>query len=146
MNDVNHRLSWDNYFLEIARAVSLRADCTRRMVGAVIWDSEHRIIGTGYNGVRAGLPGCRSGACPRGRLSYDQVAGYTNYDDPSSPGYCISVHAETNAIIHAGRAVVGCSMAVTAKPCGGCTKLLSGSGLARVIWPEPNDQIGEMVW
>src|SRR5690606_13137912 len=54
------RPSWDEYFLEIAEAVSARADCSRRKVGAVIVSSDRRIVGTGYNGAPAGQPGCRS--------------------------------------------------------------------------------------
>jgi dCMP deaminase len=92
------RPGWDEYFLGIAEAVSRRADCTRRQVGAVIVDADHRIVSTGYNGAAAGKRGCLSGACPRGRLSYDelphQAGGYDN---------CISLHAELNACVYAGR-------------------------------------------
>lgn len=61
------RPSWDEYGLGIAKAVSVRGDCTRRQVGAVILDKDHRIVGGGYNGTVAGRPGCLEGACPRGR-------------------------------------------------------------------------------
>lgn len=61
------RPSWDEYGLGIARAVAVRGDCTRRKVGAVILDKDHRQVGGGYNGTVPGQPGCLEGACPRGR-------------------------------------------------------------------------------
>lgn len=64
-----NRVTWVDYFLGIADSVAVRADCTRRRVGAVVVDaSTKHIISTGYNGAAPGEPGCLSdGACPRGQ-------------------------------------------------------------------------------
>lgn len=64
-----NRVSWTDYFLGIADSVAVRADCTRRRVGAVVVDRRTKhLISTGYNGAAPGEPGCLSdGACPRGR-------------------------------------------------------------------------------
>lgn len=132
MPDLTHtRPDWDEYFLAIATAVSARADCRRRQVGAVIVDVNHRIIATGYNGVPAGSPGCLAGACPRGLLTYEQLAEHTDYD--KGPGRCLSTHAEMNAIIYAGHQVRGCTIYVTDAPCHGCAKHLASAGIARVV-------------
>ena len=61
------RPDWGAYGLSIARAVSVRGDCTRRQVGAVILDVSHRLAGAGYNGSYPGGPSCLAGDCPRGR-------------------------------------------------------------------------------
>lgn len=61
-----NRPGWDQYFLGIAQAVSARADCTRRKVGAVIV-KDRRIVSTGYNGAASGEGSCLAGDCPRGR-------------------------------------------------------------------------------
>lgn len=130
------RPSWDVYFLGIAEAVSVRGDCTRRQVGAVVYDSDHRIVegGTGYNGVPAGRPGCLvEGACPRGRFSLEEVPSGSSYD--TGAGQCIALHAEQNALIRAGLRSVGAEMAITDTPCFGCQKLIAGAGIVRVIYP-----------
>ena len=130
--DVHTRPDWDAYYLTIAEAVSARADCRRRRVGCVI-TKDRRILAGGYNGAPSGAPGCLSGACPRGLLSYDEVREFTDYD--SGPGRCISLHAEANALLHAGREVRGGTAYITDPPCPGCRKLLAGAGIARAVWP-----------
>lgn len=129
------RPGWDVYFLDIARAVSKRADCTRRQVGCVIVNSDHKIIATGYNGVRPGALGCLEGACPRGQLSYTEVQEFSDYSNPASPGYCISSHAETNALMHAGKDCTGAYVYITDQPCPACRKMLYNAGVTRVVWP-----------
>lgn len=124
------RPDWDVYFLDIAMAVEARADCTRRQVGAVIVDADHRILSTGYNGAPSGKPGCLSfGACPRGRKDYDEVKALSAYDD------CIAIHAEANALLYARTSLVGATIYVTCKPCNDCAKLIAGSGIVRTVFP-----------
>ena len=57
------RQSWDKYFLDIVKMVSTRATCTRGRVGAIMVDSEHRILATGYNGAPRGEPHCIDVGC-----------------------------------------------------------------------------------
>lgn len=130
------RPDWDTYFLNIAKAVSERADCSRRQIGAVIV-KDKRIVATGYNGAPSGAPGCLTdGACPRAKL-----AGRTdqNVDYDNGPGACIAIHAEANALLYASRdKCEGATMYVTSDlgPCPGCVKLIRGAGIVRVVCPE----------
>nr|WP_028709091.1 dCMP deaminase family protein [Propionicicella superfundia] len=126
---------WDEYFLGIAQAVAVRAKCTRRRVGAVLVQDK-RIIATGYNGAASGVPDCLDGACPRGRLSYDQVPGLGDYDRPGTPGFCIAIHAEVNALLFATRDTKGACAYITDPPCPGCRKALAAAGIVRVVWPD----------
>ncbi len=128
--------SWDQYFLDIAQAVAARAKCTRRRVGAVLVGDDHRIIATGYNGAAPGRPDCLEGACPRGRLSYDEVPGLGDYDRPGAPGFCIAIHAEMNAMLFATRDTKGATAYITDEPCPGCRKALSAAGIVRAVWPD----------
>lgn len=128
------RPGWDDYFLGIAEATSARADCHRRRVGAVLVDESRRVIGTGYNGAPSGVTGCLSGGCPRGKLSYDEVAGLADYD--SGPGRCVALHAEVNAILYAIRSTRGATMYINHEPCGPCLRTMAGAGIVRSVWPQ----------
>lgn len=128
------RPDWDVYFLGIAEVVAARADCTRRRFGAVLV-KDHRIVASGYNGAPAGDPGCLEGACPRGRMSDDEVAPGSSYD--TGPGSCIAVHAEANALLYADRADArGSTLYLWGSqeypPCEGCHRLLRAAGV--VAW------------
>lgn len=127
------RPGWDDYFLNIADVVATRADCTRRQVAAVITDEDRRIVSTGYNGAPSGRPGClTSGACPRGRMSYDEVPAFSQY--AAGAGACIALHAEVNAVLFARRNLTGCTIYITCQPCPDCAKVVAGAGLARVVY------------
>ena len=146
------RPPWDLYFLDGAEWAGARGDCTRRKIGAIFVDPFHRIIATGYNGAPPGTSGCLDGACPRGKLRTDQLPPDSPYDDPMSPGYCISIHAEVNAMLNAsGRDLRGSTCyvgswwsgpsRVSSKPCPRCQKDLAAAGVVRVVW---RDETGSM--
>ena len=113
------RLSWDEYFMDVARVVATRSTCDRAMVGAVIVKDRH-ILTTGYNGSPRGLPHC------------DEV-GHLIVDD-----HCVrTVHAECNSIIQAalhGVSTKGTTMYATHLPCLLCAKMIVNAGVVRVIY------------
>jgi dCMP deaminase len=131
------RPDWDPYFLDIARAVAARADCTRRQVGAVLV-RDHRIVSTGYNGAPAGQPGClTAGACPRGRTSYEEVPAFSDYTAAAGAGACIAHHAEANALYYARfGSTFGADLYITCEPCPQCQTLITRLDVARVVWPD----------
>lgn len=137
------RSSWDTVWAEVAQAVSRRSSCDRAQVGAVIVQ-DNRVVSTGYNGPAKGYPadtelGCRSW-CLRASDDHDLSKGY---------GYaCPSIHAEANALLYVSRSQAeGATMYVTHAPCADCAKLISNSGVARVVIlqlpekhrPDPSD-------
>lgn len=125
-----NRPSWDDYFLGIADAVAARGECTRRQVGAVVVDVDHRIVSTGYNGAAPGAPSCLDGACPRATSG---VAAFSSYD--TGPGACIAVHAEANALLYAGvDGARGATLYLTCAPCDGCQRLINAAGIERVVY------------
>lgn len=115
------RVSWEKYFMNIAREVSTRATCDRKMVGAVIVRGK-TILSTGYNGSLRGLPHC------------DEVG------HEMENGHCVrTVHAEANAIVHAARhgiIVEGGEIFITASPCYNCFKLIANAGITKIYYGE----------
>jgi len=121
------RPDWDTYFLEIARVVASRSNCTRRQVAAVIV-KDQRIISTGYNGTPRGVTNCFEGGCPRAHS--DAVSG-------SELGNGICNHAEENAIIQAayhGISVKDATLYCTLSPCLLCAKMIINAGIKSVIY------------
>jgi len=138
---MNNRPDWDTYFLALASITALRVACTRAQHGAVVVSPDHRVLATGYNGATTGRMECSEGGCPRGRLTPEELNHLAGgYDDPSSPGYCISVHAEANALLLAGRdRTVHATLYVTGEPCHGCKKRADAAGIYRIVYPGSQD-------
>ncbi len=112
------RPSWDVYFMKIAYAVSSRATCLRRSVGAVIV-KDRRILATGYNGAPRGVPHCEEYGCDITQKCQ------------------LAAHAEMNAIAQAAMNGVSCDGAtlyVMCQPCNVCAKMIINSGIKRVVF------------
>ena|SRR5579872_1325973 len=106
------------YFMNIAMAVRLRANCKGNRVGAIIV-LDNRIISTGYNGTPENMPNCLDGGCYR-CANRDKA-----YKSGEAYDLCICVHAEQNAILAAARfgiSTAGSTMYTTMRPCFGCAK------------------------
>jgi dCMP deaminase len=115
------RVSWDEYFMNIARVVASRATCDRKFVGSVIV-RDKTILSTGYNGSIRGLPHCSE-------------VGHMMED-----GHCVAtIHAETNAVLQAaknGVSIDGATVYVTASPCWNCFKMITNAGIRRIVYGE----------
>lgn len=124
------RQSWNEYFMSLAVKAASRSVCTRRQVGAVAVDVNHRIIGTGYNGPPSCYPHCTTDTCYR-----------TVHKIPSGeqPEKCVAIHAEANLVVQLGERLRGSTVYVTNQPCVGCFKLLIGAGVSEIFWKEPYD-------
>ena len=127
----------DDYYLNIAKAVSLRSTCLKRKYGCVIVKDDE-IVSTGYNGSPRGEFNCvDNGYCTRSIYLGDiHGKGYE---------HCTSVHAEMNAIISAARKDLhyataylygydlGLRSAFNPEPCPLCDRLLRNAGIVRVV-------------
>ncbi|MCS7182867.1 MAG: dCMP deaminase family protein [Thermoanaerobaculum sp.] len=115
------RVSWDRYFMNLAREAATRSTCPRKAVGAVLV-RDRAVLATGYNGSIRGLAHCTEAGC--------LVVN----------GHCVrTVHAEANALIQAARhgvRIEGADCYVTASPCWECFKLLANAGVRRIVFAE----------
>jgi len=135
-----HRPGWDEYFINIAKAVSARATCLRRKYGAVI-TKDNIIVSTGYNGAPAGMKDCiEVGKCTRKEL---QVPHGERYE------LCHSVHAEANAIIRASvdelrDATIyisgedSGSGECLSEPCMMCKRMILNARIKKVVYSDGN--------
>lgn len=131
------RTSKENYYLDIADAVSERATCLRRRYGAIIVHNDE-IISTGYNGAPRGRRNCTDlGYCTREAM---QIPSGQRYE------LCRSVHAEANAIISAARRdTMNATMYLSGRDaksnellhdttsCSMCRRLIINAGISRVV-------------
>ena len=123
------RLSWDDYFMEIAHLVAKRTTCLRRQVGAVIV-RDKRILATGYNGAPRGLPHCAETGCLREKMGIPSG---------QKQELCRGLHAEQNAIIQAalsGVSIADSQLYSTLHPCIVCAKMIINAGIKRVIFED----------
>lgn len=130
----------EEYYLEIALAVSKRSTCLKRHYGAVIVKDDE-IISTGYNGAsRDVINCCDKGNCPRIKIKHNSG----NYAD------CPAVHAEQNAIISAARRdMIGATIYLSGEeydleknqikiiknstPCPICERMIKNAGIVKIV-------------
>lgn len=127
------RPSFEDYFLDIAKAVAGRADCSRRKVGAILVRPDKSLASTGYNGSEPGGPSCLKGECPRAASG---VPGIVTSYAPGSPGFCVALHAESNCLAFAREDTAGYTMYLTCVPCDWCLRTIKAHRLAAVVWPD----------
>ena len=118
---MKNRVSWEQYFMNIAHEVATRSTCDRKNVGAVIV-REKSILSTGYNGSLQGLPHC------------DEVG------HEMENGHCVrTIHAEANAIVQAARngiRIEDAEIFITASPCYNCFKMIANAGIKKIYFGE----------
>jgi len=123
----HERPDWDEYFMKMAKVASLRSNCVKRKVAAVIV-RDKRVISTGYNGTPRGTKNCFEGGCPRCNNLADSG---TRLEE------CLCSHGEENAIIQAayhGVSVNGSMLYSTFAPCLTCTKMIINAGIVEVVY------------
>lgn len=121
------RPSWDEYFIELSRAVGSRGTCDRARSGCV-FVRDRQILTTGYVGSPKGFPHC------------DEVGHFfkkTIHEDGSISNHCVrTIHAEQNAICQAAKLGISLDKStvyVKMEPCSVCAKMLVNVGVERVV-------------
>ena len=109
---------WDEYYLDICRAVAARSKDPNTQLGCIIVGPAHEIRSTGYNsfprGIRDDVP--------------ERLVRPTKY--------LWIEHAERNAICNAARCgtpLEGCTLYVEIMPCMDCARAIVQAGIREVI-------------
>lgn len=121
------RPTWDEYFMEVCRAIAKRATCDRGRSGCVI-ARDNQILVTGYVGAPRGLPHCDDVGHQLKKIQHE---------DGSISQHCVrTVHAEQNAICQAakrGISIDGATLYCKMTPCRTCAMLIINCGIIRVV-------------
>ena len=120
------RISWDDFFMEIALTAAKRTACNFHKVASVFVDNNHKIISIGYNGPSTGDDHCNEVGCAK--VHGDPITGEFKR--------CRGVHSEINGIINSDdtRRLKGSTLYITVFPCYDCMKALNNIGVSRVVF------------
>ncbi len=116
-------ISWDEFFMRVAIAASLRSKDPNTQVGACIADTNHRILSVGYNGTPSGID--------------DDEFPWGANEDPLFDKHNYVMHAEANAILNyrgSLKDMTAATVYVTLFPCHECAKMLVQAGIGEVVY------------
>lgn len=117
-------ISWDEYFMGVAKLSALRSKDPNTQVGACIVSQDNKILSMGYNGFPTG---CSDDVFPWDRES----------DDPMHIKYLYSTHGELNAILnYRGGSLEGAKLYVTLFPCNECAKAIIQCGIKTLVYED----------
>jgi len=127
-NQINNRISWNEYFSEFAKLTAKRSPCNRLNVGCIIV-KDNRVIATGYNGFLPNAPHISIV-----RDNHEQA----------------TVHAEQNCIADCAKRGVNTNDGIayiTHYPCINCYKILVASGIKEIYYINDykNDEVIDLI-
>ena len=121
-------ISWDEYFIGIAKLSSMRSKDPNTQVGCCIVSHDNRILSVGYNGAPRGF---NDDKFPWGRIG-----------DRLNTKYMYVCHGELNAILNYrgnNKDFEGAKMYVHYFPCNECAKAIVQCGIKEVIYSHNYD-------
>lgn len=117
-------ISWDEYFMAVAKLAGMRSKDPNSQVGCCIVSADNKILSMGYNGF------------PRG-CSDDSFPWARENPDPLKTKYVYVTHSELNAILnYRGGSLEGSKLYVSLFPCNECAKAIIQAGIRTVIYDD----------
>ena len=116
-------LTWDEYFMGVAKLSALRSKDPSTQVGACIVGSDNRILSIGYNGTPNGYK--------------DDIFPWDREGQPLNTKYLYVCHAEMNAVLNyrgSRKDLEGAKIYVALFPCNECAKVIIQSGIKEIIY------------
>ena len=117
-------LSWDEYFMAVARLSGMRSKDPNTQVGCCIVSADNKILSMGYNGLPVGC-------------SDDEFPWEREGDDPLKTKYPFVAHSELNAILnYRGGSLEGSTLYVSLFPCNECAKAIIQAGIRTIVYAD----------
>ena len=110
--------SWDEYFMNLAEAVSAKSKDPSSKMGCVIVDKNKRVVSLGYNGLIQGA----------------DESKMTLSERPMK--YYFAIHSEMNAVLFARQDLNGCTVYNRVATCDNCLKYCLQAGIKRFVYKE----------
>lgn len=115
-------ISWDEYFMSIAKLASMRSKDPNSQVGACIVSQDNKILSMGYNGFPVGCS--------------DEAFPWAREGDPLDTKYLYVVHSEMNAILNYRGSLEGAKLYVSLFPCNECAKAIIQCGIKTIVYED----------
>lgn len=114
-------ITWDEYFMGVAKLSGMRSKDPSTQVGACIVSQDNKILSMGYNGFPIG--------CSDDEFSWSREA------EGLDSKYLYSTHSELNAILnYRGGSLDGAILYVSLFPCNECAKAIIQSGIREIVY------------
>ena len=114
-------ITWDEYFMGIAKLSAQRSKDPNTQVGCCIVSSENKILSMGYNGFPIGCS--------------DDEFPWSRDGEGLESKYLYSTHSELNAILnYPGASLKNARMYVTLFPCNECAKAIIQCGIRELVY------------
>ena len=114
-------ISWDTYFMGVAKLSAMRSKDPSTQVGACIVSKDNKILSVGYNGAPKGFED--------DEMPWDREGEFLNTK------YAYVCHAELNAILNShGANLEDSKIYVDLFPCNECAKAIIQAGIKEVIY------------
>ncbi len=116
-------ISWDEYFMGVAKLAAMRSKDPNSQVGSCIVSPDNKILSIGYNGFPTGCS--------------DDEFPWAREGDPLDTKYLYVTHSELNAILNfQGGTLKGSRIYVSLFPCNECSKAIIQSGISEIIYDD----------
>lgn len=114
-------ISWDEYFMGVAKLAGLRSKDPNSQVGSCIVSKQNKILSMGYNGFPLGCS--------------DEEFPWERQGPELDTKYVYVTHSELNAILnYRGGSLEGAKLYVSLFPCNECAKAIIQSGITEIIY------------
>ncbi|MBR6271788.1 MAG: dCMP deaminase family protein [Lachnospiraceae bacterium] len=116
-------ISWDEYFMGIAKLSGFRSKDPNTQVGACIVSEDNKILSVGYNGFPMGCS--------------DDDFPWEREGESLDTKYFFVAHSELNAILnYRGLGLDGSKIYVSLFPCNECAKAIIQAGIKTIIYAD----------